>query len=48
MRPIAELEDRVFADHNHVTGLWALEAVKRLEVPREGAIGVESVETPEA
>jgi len=30
------------------TGLWALEAVKRLEVAREDAMVVEAVCTPEA
>jgi hypothetical protein len=33
---------------HQVTGLWALEAVKRLEVVREDAIVVETVGTPEA
>jgi hypothetical protein len=32
---------------HHVTGLWALEAVKRLEVAMEDAIVVETVGTPE-
>ena len=33
---------------HHVAGLWALEAVKRLEVAMEDAIVVETVGTPEA
>ena len=33
---------------HHVAGLWALEAVKRLEVAMEDAIVVEAVATPEA
>jgi hypothetical protein len=32
---------------HHVTGLWALEAVKRLEVTMEDAIVVETVGPPE-
>ena len=33
---------------HHGTGLWALEAVKRLEVAMEDDIVVETVDTPEA
>ena len=33
---------------HHVAGLWALEAVKRLEVAMEDAIVVETVGPPEA
>jgi hypothetical protein len=33
---------------HHVTGLWALDSVKRLEVAREDVIVVETVCTPEA
>ena len=33
---------------HHGTSLWALEAVKRLEVAMEDAIVVETVGTPEA
>ena len=32
---------------HHVTSLWALEAVKRLEVTMEDAIVVETISTPE-
>jgi hypothetical protein len=33
---------------HHITGLWALEAVKRLKVAMEDDIVVETVDTPEA
>ncbi len=33
---------------HHVAGLWALEAVKRLEVAMEDSIVVDTVGTPEA
>lgn len=33
---------------HHITGLWALEAVKRLEVAMEDDIVVETVDTLEA
>ena len=33
---------------HHGTRLWALDAVKRLEIAREDAIGVDTVGTPAA